>query len=163
MFATGALPTTGNAGPLQDLMQGIQSASAACMVAAQQGLDAAIEAVGTEVQSTTALMLETVGAGSLVPLVQDVFDAGVAEVGARVKMSSVRSLSVLRLIQLADTIGKAQAKEANKQEAQSAANQETTAIRFVWESTLLEASKSCVLQRRSQVACRGDCGNKDHF
>ena len=77
------------------------------MVTARQGLDAAIEAVGTGLQDTTSMVLDLVNAGSFMSLVQDVFDVGKSEAEARVMMGSVRSLAALRLVQLTTVIAKA--------------------------------------------------------
>ena len=77
------------------------------MVTARQGLDAAIEAVGTGLQDTTSMVLDLVNAGSFMSLVQDVFDVGKSEAEARVMMGSVRSLAALRLVQLTSVITKA--------------------------------------------------------
>ena len=66
-------------GDVAQLTQGLQSASAECMEDARQELDAAIEAVGTKVQSTTLLVLDMAGAGACMQGVQDIFEAGIAE------------------------------------------------------------------------------------
>ena len=90
-----------------ELQSAIQSASAACMVAARQGLDAAIEAVGTELQNAGSKVLDLMDASSFMPLAQNAFDAGMGEAEARVRLAPVRSLAALRVVQLTNAVTKA--------------------------------------------------------
>ena len=77
------------------------------MVAARQGLDAAIEAVGTELQNAGSKVLDLMDASSFMPLAQNAFDAGIGEAEARVRLAPVRSLAALRVVQLTNAVTKA--------------------------------------------------------